>query len=455
MIKQLAKSEHSLFWTGFHITLGYLCILTPWFLILWFYFVLGTSAIPAFNKLGKGHIQRFTFMLSYLLGFELLDRMAGTSPFIPAEIGKYFLILFAFLGLLISNKKASGIGIWLVILITPAAFYDFSGNRFFYDLINNFFGPLGLALGVALWGNHQISLQDVETILRLLWYTCLSALVFSFFKTPDYDEIYFSLKANFETTAGHSSNQVSTILGFGMFLSIYAWQSRLKFSGFRWGDAAIGAAFAFQGFLTFSRGGVLVGIIAILCMYILNTYFNRSNNKQSRIPLSYLLLGGLLIYFAFQQVDQISGGKLSLRYQGETEGTYGGYAEKDLKKITAGRSIILQEDLELWSNYLLTGVGAGASRHIRILEEQKASAHLEFSRLLAEHGIPGLIYFSLLLKMGLRIWRRKQSDVHRNILLVLYIIGLATSFHSAMRTYITPLLMSIAVVGFQEQKVKQ
>jgi len=455
MIKQLAKSESALFWTGFHIALGYLCILTPWFLILWFYFVLGTSAIPAFNKLGKGHIQGFTFMLSYLLGFELLDRMAATSPFIPYEIGKYFLILFAFLGLLISNKKASGIGIWMAILITPAALYDFSGNRLFSDLIINFFGPLGLALGVALWGKHRMSLQNVETILRLLWYTCLSALVFTFFKTPDFEDINFSLRANFQATGGHASNQVSTILGLGMFLSIYAWQSRLKFSGFRWGDAMIATAFTFQGFLTFSRGGIMVGIVAILSIYILNTYFNRSNNKQSRIPLSYLLLGGLLIYFAFQQVDQISGGKLSLRYRGETVGTYTGNVEKDLNKITSGRATILQEDLKLWSKYPLTGVGAGSSKYIRILGEQKAAAHIEFSRLLAEHGVPGLIYFSLLLKMGLRLWRRKQSDVHRNILLVLYIIGLATSFHSAMRTYITPLLMSIAMVGFQEQKVKQ
>lgn len=38
--------------------------------------------------------------------------------------------------------------------------------------------------------------------------------------------------------------------------------------------------------------------------------------------------------------------------------------------------------------------------------EQKATARLEFSQLLAEYGVPGLIYFILMLKMRLNLCRR-------------------------------------------------
>lgn len=457
MITRLIDPSKSFHWTLFHIVLGYICIFTPWALILWFYFVLFSTAPAAFNAVSKNRLNLFTFLIAYLLGFELLDRMALTSPFIPYELGKYLLLVFLLLALLLSGRKSYTLGIYMVLLITPAAFYDFSGNRFFFDVINNFFGPLALALGVALWGSYKSTLSNVHVVLHLLWYTCLSALIFAFFKTPDYDNIYFSLRANSQTTGGHSSNQVATILGFGMFLSFYAWLHRLKFSGYRLTDGVITALFAFQGFLTFSRGGMIVGVVGMILAYILNSYFSGSSqasNRSRNLSILYFILGLFVVIFMFRQVDKISGGKLSLRYQGETEGTLLG-AEKNLNKLTAGRSIILQEDIALWLDSPILGVGAGASRHIRLLGEQKAAAHLEFSRLLAEHGIAGLFYFLLMLRLGWIVWKRKTSLLLRNILIILYLIALATSFHSAMRTYITPLLIAISVMPHHIPRTKK
>ena len=242
-----------------------------------------------------------------------------------------------------------------------------------------------------------------------------------------------------------------------MFLSFYAWLHQLKFSGYRLLDGAITAAFAFQGFLSFSRGGMFIGAIGIILAYVLNARLAASSRFRFRArntSIIYLVIGALVVLFTFRQVDKISGGKLSLRYQGETEGTLLG-AEKDLSKITSGRSKILLEDLNLWLAYPIIGVGAGASRHIRILGEKKASAHMEFSRLLVEHGLPGLLYFLLMLQLGWIIWKRKINLPLRNILITLYLIALATSFHSAMRTYITPLLMAISAMPHYIPRTKR
>lgn len=155
MITRLANPKHAFRWTAFHVLLGFMCTFTPWALIGWFYSVLLSSAPGAFNRISKNSFSLFTCLIAYLLGFELLDRMAKTSPFIPYELGKYLLLAFIFIALIVKKKNSYGLGVLMILLISPAAFYDLSEQRLFYDLINNFFGPLALAMGVALWGNQQ------------------------------------------------------------------------------------------------------------------------------------------------------------------------------------------------------------------------------------------------------------------------------------------------------------
>ena len=88
-------------------------------------------------------------------------------------------------------------------------------------------------------------------------------------ETPNYSELSFSLNADFEASGGFGSNQVATILGLGMFFSFYAWMNKLLFSGLHVLDGFFIGLFAYQGFLTFSRGGMIIGLIAILFYYLI------------------------------------------------------------------------------------------------------------------------------------------------------------------------------------------
>ena len=450
IIEGIINDRKNLFWTFMHIGLGILCTLTPFALIGWFYFILITNISKAVTLLKNGTPAFFILLFSYLVSFEVLDRMAKTSPFIPYEMGKYLLVLMGLLGVLTLGVRAQK-GIWMAILVTPAIFYDFSGQRVFYDLINYYLAPLAVGLGVAFADRLSISKNQLNQILKLVWLGCLSSLVFTYVKTPELDDIAFDLKANFDTTGGHSSNQVSTILGLGMFLSFYSVFNKLKFSGNRALDIIILAGFTFQGLLSFSRGGMLVGSLAILILIFLPDSKRQTLYAiPSKKPIILALFSLLMLYGIFNATNNITGGNLLLRYQGETQGTLLGSKERNLNQFSSGRIDIFQKDLALWGEYFLTGVGCGVSRYLRDSSNYAVAAHIELSRLLADHGILGLAFSIIFFSIPYQKWRINKNESQRTILFILLIFAIITTFHAAMRTFVTPLFMIIGSLKISE-----
>lgn len=423
-------------WTVIHVILGIVSSVTPFALIAWFYIVFITNINQALASLRKKKIEYFLFLMMYLISFELLDRMAETSPYLPYELGKYFLVLSGLMGILVLGIR-NKTGILLASLVTPAIFYDLSGQVVFFDIVNYYLAPLAIGLGIAYIDRLKISQEGFDRLLRLLWLTTLSSLAFTMFKTPDLEDISFTLGAQFETTGGQSSNQVSTVLGFGLFLSIYSIMKRLKFSGYYILDILIATLFFFQSLLSFSRGGVVVAIIGVLILAY-------SQLKKIRIQrVVYLVIGLIGLSVIFYVTNNLTGGQLLLRYQGETEGTLAGSKEKSADVFTSGRVSIFNEDIKLWSENPISGVGCGASRYIRF-EDKVVAAHIELSRLLAEHGILGLIYFILLVLHLFALRKANKLSPYNSLLTSLYAIAILTTFHAAMRTYVTPMLILIA-----------
>lgn len=442
IFSKLLDPKWNIFWAVFHAGMGIACVFTPWVLIGWFYLILTVHFLKGVQDMGKGRFFYFLSLMFYLISFELLDRMAKTSPFIPYEVGKYFMLLTALVSLIFYGKK-NNVAMVMALLLIPALFYDLSGRRQFFDFINNFFAPFATAIGIAVFYKQRISEQQLAAIFRMVWLTCLSALVYSFIKTPDFSEIDFDLSANFETTGGAASNQVSTLFGLGMFLTFYAVINRLKFSGFLIGDILVLFSFAFQGLLSFSRGGMLIGL---LCMLVYYFYVNRGGKSRLN-PKSILILFLVAItgFIAFRMADQITGGKLLLRYKGETRGTLMGAKEKSLDVITSGRVSIFLEDIELWLEHPVLGVGVGTSAYVRF-KDARVAAHVEFSRLLAEHGVLGLVFFILLLSIYYRLWRDPAFRPNRNLFLALFTMAIVTTFHAAMRTFVSPMFFILAVL---------
>lgn len=440
----MASNRRNLFWTIAHISLGFVSTLTPFVLIIWFYLILILNFFKANSLLQEKKPAFFFMLLSYLISFELLDRMAKTSPYMPYEIGKYFLVIAGILGLFSLGVRYST-GIWMALLVTPAVFYDFSGIRPNYDIINTYLAPLAVGLGIAFSYRLTISYTQFNQILKLIWWATIASLVFTYIKTPDFENISFSLKANSDTTAGHSSNQVSTVLGLGMFLSFYTVFKRLNFSGNRILDMLILFGFTFQGLLSFSRGGMIVGVVGIMLLLFVSESNRHEKNKSKSITIGIFVF--IALYGAFEIANNISGGNLLLRYQGETAGTLRGTKEVTVDHFVTGRLGIFEKDIDLWIKHPLTGVGAGSSRFLRDEERMGVAAHVELSRLLADHGLPGLIYaIFFFVRLPLHIFKTNDKSAHRIILLALMTIAILSTFHAAMRTYVTPLFIILGVV---------
>jgi hypothetical protein len=67
-----------------------------------------------------------------------------------------------------------------------------------------------------------------------------------------------------------------------------------------------------------------------------------------------------------------------------------------------------------------------------------------------------MTYFILLLFVGVKLYIRNTNPKYQSILLALFLIAVYTTFHAAMRTYVTPLLIGLSLIkidGIMESDV--
>lgn len=443
MIKRIIVSYNYFFWTIFHVLLGIVSALSPFGLIFWFYLVAGSSITMI---LRVKSIFPFIVFITYLTSFELLARMSQTSPFIPYELGKYLLCLMLIFGIFKYGVK-NYLGLILVLLLIPAIFFDLSGKVNRQELLFNLLGPVNVGLAVWFFYRKTITKLQFIKLLRISLFPLISVLSSSIFKTPSLDNIEFSLGANFATSGGGGTNQVATLLGVGIFICFVFLINKWKITGYRITDFFLFFLFGFQGLLTFSRGGIIGGVLGILIILFFVLFSSDSVKRRYKLPKlgKIIVLAAILLTITFQIADNLTGGLLGLRYLGETEGTLAGTKEKSIDSITTGRFNIFREDIDIWLDNFVFGVGAGASSFMRE-DSQFYLTHVELSRLLSEHGLFGLIYFILLMYLFVKLMKSKRPPMEKGILVAFFLIAIYTTFHAAMRTYLTPLFIGLSLM---------
>ena len=446
MLSWLIEYKRPWLWTLFHVLLGYVSTFSNIVLITYFYLFLLSSIFTLIRDRFSG--QTLTFLIVYLVPFEIVCRMAETSPMIPYEMGKYIQFALLLLGL-ISNYSKGTVGLVMLFLLLPALTFDLSRKVDFNGLIFNILSPINLCLAVIFFYKRKFTEEQLKNIFVFILLPLISALVFAFVRTPNYEEIEFRLAANFETTGGFGSNQVSTVFGLGMFLSFYLWYSRKPISGSRLFDLFILLTFVLQGLLSFSRGGMLGGALAIL-IFLLVTFRYKPVVKEKKFSRKKYLIPAIVAIFAtILYANDVTDGKLLLRYQGETDGTFAGTREKDINTITTNRTTILEGDFNLFIEHPW-GVGAGASRYLRRMENGVVS-HLELGRLISEHGYLGFIFFIILTFIPLYFFKFSSGSLTGFILFSLFFVAWYTTFHAATRNFVAPLLIGLSLISINNK----
>ena len=108
-------------------------------------------------------------------------------------------------------------------------------------------------------------------------------------------------------------------------------------------------------------------------------------------------------------------------------------------------------DINIFHDNVFTGVGPGQAFKLR--KEygygKQVAAHTEYSRMLAEHGILGLISLIILIAVSIFHLSKHNSVTNKFIRILFGILALLTMGHSAMR-----LVMPAFVYGFLFSKYK-
>ncbi|APG66410.1 hypothetical protein LPB136_04625 [Tenacibaculum todarodis] len=380
------------------------------------------------------------FMLaSYLVGAEVFLRMTGGS--VVYEIGKYGVALFLILGMFFGNEKKTApvsyifyvMLLFLGIILTEVPF----GESIRKAIVFNLSGPILLGICSVYFYHKKIAISTLLNALKYMTLPIISMVSFMYLRTPDLSELVFGTDANFYTSGGFGPNQVATILGLGIFIITVFLFLKAKLTGYLYLDAIILIYFTYRGLLTFSRGGILTGIIAIMLflgfMFLYNNFTRKAVLKYS--GLIFLFTVGIWIY-----TSGITGGMINNRYLGKN--AIGGQ-----KDITSGRGKILSLQLQNFYDSPIFGIGVGNGKYSREALDIKIAlaSHNEISRLLEEHGLIGVIILIILFTPPL-FHIRKSSNFQRAFLTSFLLFWFLTISHSAMRVAFPSFIYALSLI---------
>lgn len=363
---------------------------------------------------------------AYAVGSEVLLRM--TEGNIVHEIAKYEVIYFLFLGMLFSGTSKKSVPyIFFMLLLLPGIYIGANVLGYAVDvrkaILFNILGEVTLFVSAIYCYQRRITLLQMEYLIKAMALPILAILTYLFLYTPSIKDVVTSTQSNFETSGGFGPNQVSTILGLGMFcffalLVLFSKSRKIQLI-----HLSLLIIASFRGIVTFSRGGVFTAVAMIVVFLIVLFWFANAKTKNYIVVLSVVgvLIGGFVWSYSVLQ----TGGMIENRY-----------ANKDARgrekaDKLGGREQIAETELKMFMENPVWGIGVGKNKEYR--EEMTgivAASHNEITRLLAEHGFFGILAFIILFFTPLFLYFNNREHL---FLLSFFIFWLLTINHAAMR----------------------
>jgi O-antigen ligase len=171
--------------------------------------------------------------------------------------------------------------------------------------------------------------------------------------------------------------------------------------------------FGVQSALTFSRGGLYSFAFAFVGAALVS-WQDRNTRKWLAISTGVLTL--IVATLIIPRLENFTGGAIAVRFS-DTGPT--------------NRDVIVREDLRLWGEHPILGLGPGGASFQR--RGQSTLAHTEYSRLLSEHGLFGFIALVALLSLFVTNVLKRQSPEERALRVAAMLWSLASMLHVGMR----------------------
>jgi hypothetical protein len=388
------------------------------------------------------------YAAAYLVGSELLLRM--TNGNITYEFSKYGVMIFVFMGMLYSGMSKRGYVYWLFIgLLIPGVILSTFALDFDTDIRKaiafNISGPLCLAFTALYTYRRVFTLQQFNNLLLSLGLPIVSALIYLIFYTPNIRDVVTGTASTYATSGGFGPNQVATYLGLGMFIffSRVILESKSKIIVIV--NLVLAFNFFYRGMVTFSRGGMITGFLMIAIL-LYSLYFKANGAGKIKLSLIIIIIGAVMLgawsYTSFQ-----TGGLINKRYKNQDA------AGREKENQFTGREMIALNEIEMFMNHPLLGVGVGKGVEIR---KEKTGifvlSHDEITRMLAEHGSLGVFGLLILILTPLALYLEKGFNIY---LLCLLSFWFLTINHAAMRTAVSAFVYGLALLNVKLTPDKQ
>jgi len=430
-----ADAKKYLFLVGLHLLLGAVAsqahfvikILSTVIFVLGFYII-------AKNRNRNNEV---LYVAAYIVGNEVFLRMTGAN--VLYEFGKYATIIFILLGAFFSGFSKNGTPYWFfLILLIPGiiiATQTLGHTVEMRKIISfNISGPVCLGISALYCYQRQITMKQMQGILLCMGLPVLSIVSYLSIITPDL-RMLNSTGSNFLTSGGFGPNQVSTILGLGMFIffsrALFNSPSKLMIAL----NLFLTVNLAFRGLITFSRGGMITGMIMI-CLLMAITYLRVNKGAKSKMRvavfLSLFVFAGIWMYSSFK-----TGGLIEKRYANQD--AMGRVKEKQF----SGREEIAASEINNFLENPVFGVGVGRGSELRSQHGGEFASHNEMTRLLGEHGALGIVALLVLVITPLLLYNENRNHV---MLLCFIVFWFLTINHAAMRTASAAFVYSLSLL---------
>lgn len=364
---------------------------------------------------------------AYMVGVEVLLRMTGGN--FNNEYVKLSVIFFMLLGMVYSNFSTNAFVYWFfLILLIPGILITSTSTNIDVDvkksLVFNLSGPLCLAICAIYMFQRKILFTDLQNIVIAMGLPIFSITVYLFLYNPSVKEVVTSTTSNFETSGGFGPNQVSTILGLGIFiffsqLILFSKTKKLMIL-----NAILLMLVSYRAIVTFSRGGVMTAIVMIVCLLFLMFYFSNEKGKSNFVLV--FIVTALMGTAIWTYTSLETSGLINKRYANKDAA---GRLKKDR---LGGREEIMDTEFKLFLDNPILGVGAGMGKELRKeVFNLEAASHNEITRMLSEHGLFGIFGLLILFVTPFVLYINNKQHLY---FLSFYVFWLLTINHAAMRT---------------------
>lgn len=355
--------------------------------------------------------------IGYLAGTEVLWRMSHAH--VPWELSKYLIVFTCICGLVrFARGPVSPLPLTYLAVLVPSSAITLTAMSLpdaREALVSNILGPVTLA-AVTLFCMRLIASR--AAVARFLWSIVLAVVPMAMFTLLTFlttRNLTFTDESNLGASGNFGPNQVASALSIGL-LVVFLLLTVAGERRYRSVLLGLGSWFLVATLLTFSRGGLLsLAVAAAVGTALAMSDTRRFLSTAAVVAVASGLVFGVLI----PRLDDLTGGQLSRRYS-DTTSTH--------------RGSIAAADWALFKQSPLLGFGVGLSPTARNTGDAAGrQAHIEYSRLLAEHGVFGVANMAILVALAIRAIQRNRTTTSRAWSAALIAWALVTMAHSDMR----------------------